>query len=318
MDQPLVSVIIPAYNSAKYLGEGIKSVLDQGYEELEVIVIDDGSSDGTRHVCEQFPNIFYRYQKNSGPANARNAGIGVAKGKYIAFLDADDVWTAGKLVKQVNLMERHPGVGLLSGDMRRFYTCEVLAPSMFSKNGFDLEFFGDAFYVADAYRKILLRGNYIPTGTVIVRKDCLDKVGSFDESLRYSEDVDMWLRIAMYYPLAYNKDVWLLRRDHDQNLTENTEAMYLGLIGVIKKQERLFGPEIKRRGINTSACLGNTYYQLAYLLFAQNELDKARKYFARSLMNGFESRALVYLLATFLGDKTIEEVRKLKSRFLVV
>ena len=115
MAKPLVSVIIPAYNSADFIDEALKSVFDQTYKDLEIIVVDDGSTDDTRAVLEKYGDrVNYHYQDNNGPASARNRGIKLARGKYIAFLDADDLWLPTKLEKQVALFKNRENLGFVT------------------------------------------------------------------------------------------------------------------------------------------------------------------------------------------------------------
>jgi glycosyltransferase involved in cell wall biosynthesis len=117
MKTPLVSVIVPTYNYAEFIGEAIKSVLDQTIQDFEILVIDDGSTDNTKEVVLSFGDkVRYFYQSQQGPAKARNKGIVESKGEYIAFLDADDVWLPSKLEKQVNLFRSNPKLGMVVTD----------------------------------------------------------------------------------------------------------------------------------------------------------------------------------------------------------
>jgi glycosyltransferase involved in cell wall biosynthesis len=312
--RPLVSVVISAYNCESYLAQTIDSIVRQNYRPLEIIVVDDGSTDGTRQVCQAYPEIIYHYQRNAGPSSARNTGIRLSKGKYIAFLDSDDLWPEGKLRLQVEMMEKHPDVGLLSGDMRRFSGSEVVVPSMFKNNGFDRNFFGDDFYAIDAYKKILIRGNYIPTGTVIVRRAGFGKVGYFDENLRHSEDVDVWLRFALHYKLAYSQEIWLLRRDHSSNLTRDSESMNLALIKVLRKHEKQYQSYWRQHGIKSDRLISEKYLNVGYMHLDKHRLSQARKYFKKSLSRNFQIKTFFHWCATFLAVPRGEKIRKLRKR----
>ena len=120
MSGPTVTVVIPSYNSAPWLPETLASVLAQNRVELEAIVVDDGSKDNTREVVAKFPDVRYLYQNNAGVAAARNTGIRAAQGKYIALLDSDDIWEPHKLRRQVEILDRYPGVGLVFSNYRPF------------------------------------------------------------------------------------------------------------------------------------------------------------------------------------------------------
>ena len=118
---PLVSVIMPAYNARPYIEQAIRSVLDQDYAQIELIVVDDGSNDGTPELAEQFGNrVKVLRQKNAGPAAARNRGFAASQGEFIAFLDADDVWLAGKASMQVRYLQNHSETGLVYGDFKHW------------------------------------------------------------------------------------------------------------------------------------------------------------------------------------------------------
>ena len=112
--EPLVSVIIPTYNSSQYIKEAIDSVLAQTYKNFEIIVIDDGSTDNTKEVLAPYLSVIkYIYKNNGGPASARNRGIKEANGEFVAFLDADDVWKPDRLARGVDILDQRPEVGLI-------------------------------------------------------------------------------------------------------------------------------------------------------------------------------------------------------------
>lgn len=192
----MVSVIVPTFNRGDLIGETLQSVLAQTYPSFEVVVIDDGSTDDTKRVVTAFRDARVRYywQGNSGlPACARNVGIRVARGRYIAFLDSDDLWLHEKLAIQIGYMEAQQECGFS-------FT-----------NG---EFFG----AGGRCRRInkiglvrrrsirqLLCGNFVPTLTAVVRRGCLMTVGGFNEDPRMKaiEDYELWLRLASVYGFAY-------------------------------------------------------------------------------------------------------------------
>ncbi len=313
--KPLISIIIPTYNVSRFIDQTLESIFDQDVTGYEIIVVDDGSTDSTQSVLETYKErISYYCQENRGPAAARNVGIKMAKGKYIAFQDGDDLWPKNKLRLQLELMESHPDVGLLSGDMQRFSGERVNVSSMFKKYGFDRNFFGDDFYVMDAYRKIYIHGNYIPTGSVILRRNCLEKVGDFDEGFRHSEDLDLWLRISMQYRLAYSNEIWLLRRDHEINLTTDTESMNMSLNKVLEKHEEQYASYMTKNDIDSNKVISEKLRNTGYLFLISFELRKARKCLIKSLFRGFQTRTFFYWLATFSGTAFIKTICRLRSR----
>jgi glycosyltransferase involved in cell wall biosynthesis len=312
--KPLISIIIPTYNVSRFIDQTLESIFDQEVTDYEIIVVDDGSTDATQSILKTYKNrISYCCQENRGPAAARNVGIKMAKGKYIAFQDGDDLWPNNKLKLQIDLMDSHPDVGLLSGDMQRFSGEHVNVSSMFKKYGFDRNFFGDDFYVVDAYKKIYIQGNYIPTGTVILRRNCLENVGYFDEGLRHSEDLDLWLRISLHYRLAYSREIWLLRRDHEINLTGDTESMNTSLIKVLEKHEEQYASYITHNDIDSNKVISEKFRNIGYLFLISFKLSKARECLIKSLFREFQIRTFLYWFATFLGVPFIKVVCRLRS-----
>ncbi len=303
MNSPLVSVIIPAFNAGGFISETLDSVFAQAYRPMEVIVVDDGSDDKTSKIVKNYQpdkqdRLVYIYQKNSGPSAARNAGIRKSNGKYITFLDADDLWPKGKLQKQVELMEGNKEVVLLFGNVKRFSEERGIAESMFIRRQITKDFFGDKFYVKDAYRKLLTR-NFIPTGTVIIRREYFQNGVIFDENLKLVEDWDLWLRIAMNDTMAYSTDVWELKRDHKKNVSHNNEAMQLAMIEVLKKHEQNFEPYLRKNSLNFKSHLCGGYFSLGVQYLESGQKQKAREAFLKSLHSGINIKSIFCLLSTF-------------------
>src|SRR5688500_4023597 len=225
----LASVIIPTYNRAHIVADTIRSVLEQTYRPLEVIVIDDGSSDDTRRIVEGFGTpVRYFHQPNAGVSAARNHGFRRARGEFIALLDSDDRWHPWKLARQVDVLRRHPEVGMVWTDMsavndkgevihraylRMFYgsyrfiriedICRRIDDSGAAPGPPENAAAAAPVYEGDIFSPMLL-GNLIHTSTVLLRRDRLKLVGGFDESLRFSgEDYEFHLRTCYYGPVAF-------------------------------------------------------------------------------------------------------------------
>ena len=182
---PLVSVVIPTHNRAELLSEAIASVLAQTYGEVEILIIDDGSQDGTRGAVEGFSDSRIRYFHNSvprGPAQARNVGLRNATGDFLAFLDDDDLWASDKLEQQLRAMSQRPAILFVSTDKMTF-------PER--NRGMELSLQRDM--VVD-YRKLLKRC-VINNSSVLMRREVIELVGYLDEDLYGVEDYDFWLRI---------------------------------------------------------------------------------------------------------------------------
>ena len=288
MSNPLVSIIIPAYNSEKYIAETLTSVLSQAYRPIEIIVVDDGSTDKTAKIlkgCQTDKtnesseiNLTYIYQQNSGPSKARNTGIKAAKGEYIAFLDADDLWTKTKLEKQVNYMTNNSDVSLVFGDMSVFDSKGIIIDSSFKKYGYPQ--CDEGRKVLNAFENLLER-NYISTGTVFLKKGCFNKAGYFDESIRHGEDYDLWLRVSLMYEIGCIPEVLRLKRMHDSNLSKSEESFYRSKIYILDKINRNYSKVIKKRGFNVRNCISKTIKELSYLYYLQKRYISAIKTFAQ-------------------------------------
>ncbi len=190
----LVSVIIPSYNSAAYLAEAIDSAFKQTFKNIEIIVIDDGSSDNTADIIKPYLNRIQYYKKqNAGPASARNVGLSHAKGDYVAFLDADDVWVPEKLEKQLKLIESNPAIGIVTcGEHQMDVNGKVFDSTRYIQYKDKNEFLNQ-----------MLIKNMVGGGSCcVVRRKCFDRIGLFDENLRGTEDWDMWMRLAEEYEVA--------------------------------------------------------------------------------------------------------------------
>lgn len=183
---PTVSIIIPAYNQSQFLGDAIRSALGQTWAELEVIVVDDGSTDETPAVCREFSDARFRYvrQPNRGLSAARNTGIREARGEFLSFLDSDDQFLPEKLEVLLAAFERDAALGLVAGQA-----------VLIDQRGRPL---GEVFDrpLPDDPTELLLV-NPLHVGSVLLRRDWQARVGLFDESLRSYEDWDMWLRLAL-------------------------------------------------------------------------------------------------------------------------
>jgi glycosyltransferase involved in cell wall biosynthesis len=179
MPEPLVSVVIPSYNCAAYLGAAIGSALSQSYRPIEILVVDDGSTDGTSSVVESFgEGVRYLRQEHAGVGAARNLGIRHAKGEFFALLDADDLWTEGKTELQMKLLSEHPEIEMVFGKMEEFYS-EDLTPG-------------------ERQRLRLREGQHpaLAASTLLIRRSSFLRAGEFMTSWRVGEFVDWYLKAA--------------------------------------------------------------------------------------------------------------------------
>lgn len=184
---PTVSVIVPAYNAAHTVDRALRSVLAQSYRDLELIVVDDGSRDDTaaRVAAMADPRVrLLRLERNGGESRAMNAGIAAARGRYIAFQDADDEWLPGKLQRQVDAIE---------ADDRISFVCTGLVHIYPDRRVVDIA----GFAPSDTLWKRLLAESLVAKPCVLARRDALQRAGPFDEALATGADQDMWIRLAL-------------------------------------------------------------------------------------------------------------------------
>ncbi len=213
-----VSVIIPVFNGEAFLGEAVESIRRQRPEPLEIIVIDDGSTDGTKDVAAGFgSNVRYVYQPNAGPPAARNAGLRLARGSVIGFLDADDIWTGDKLSLQVPMLAGNPRADVVAGYTKVVPLRERDAPG-------------------PEAGELMSPGFVLALGPALFRRSSFDRFGGFDERLRYDDDVDWFLRAKERgLQMLIHKHVVQLYRRHSGNLTNQRDLDTRSFIAVLRK-----------------------------------------------------------------------------------
>jgi glycosyltransferase involved in cell wall biosynthesis len=214
---PLISVVIATYNRAEYLPGTLRSVFAQTVRDLEVIVIDDGSTDSTQQVLADFGDrITYRYQSNKERGAARNHGLAIASGRYVAFLDSDDLWLPNKLEAELARLEANPSSGL--------------AYSRAAYIGEDGRYLGPMRGVAvegDVLPALVRVGNIVPFGAHLLHRERFEAVGGFreDRSLAGSEDWEAWVRFAFRYPFVHAPNLGLFYRIHKGGTVANPHHM---------------------------------------------------------------------------------------------
>lgn len=235
MSSPVVSVIIPCYNAERYIGATIASVLAQDQAGLEIIVVDDGSSDGSVDLLRrEFPQVRLEQQANAGVAAARNRGIALARGKWVAFVDADDIWLPGKLAAQFDGMAKVPGCRMSYTAWKVWTSADPLpTPSLLAaleNEAADLaQWQGASGWIYPE----LLADCVVWTSTVLAERALFDEVGVFDTSLRVGEDYDLWLRLSRVTPIHRVAQPYALYRQHPASITasmptDNYRAKVIG------------------------------------------------------------------------------------------
>ena len=224
----MVSIIIPVYNGEKFISKAIESALNQTYKPIEIIVVDDGSTDKTEEIVKQY-NVKYFYQDNSGPSTARNRGISIAKGEYIAFLDADDIYLPNKIERQILEFKKDNDLGVVYNSVRNIdendNLGDILSGEIVLENRED-------FYAYTLFRQI------IPCPpSIMVKKECFQEV-LYPTDLVNAEDYLFTLHLAKRFKFKYIDEVLYLYRRHEMNLTNNHSLQVENEINIIKSLEK--------------------------------------------------------------------------------
>jgi glycosyltransferase involved in cell wall biosynthesis len=269
---PLVSVVVITYNAADFVAHAIESVLQQSWTRLELIVVDDGSTDATASVVERFRDdrVSYVRQQNKGPNAARNEGIRRARGEFIAFLDCDDWWLPDKLLRQVARASQRETIGLIYSLATRVDSYGVP---------------GSQFHNVVEGRILdqLLRGQCISgsASSAMVTRRAIDAVGLFDESLHYAEDWEYWIRVASQFEVACVPavDVYLLNRpgSHGKNARKILEHSLQFIRGALNR----YAPG---RPWFHRAALAQLHYVASYNFWASGNIWPARRQLVRSIL----------------------------------
>lgn len=313
-----ISAIIPAYNSQDFILDAINSIKNQTHPVDEIIIIDDGSTDNTQQIVENIRGeIKYLKQKNQGPSAARNAGIKIAKGDWIAFLDADDQWTIDKIEKQLTVLSHSPELHLIAGDMQEIGIAnELITQSVLAKHSLLEQFQANqSLAINNALAKLVTK-NFIPTGTVLVKRTTLIEAGMFNSAIRFGEDLELWAKIAAKHPITCMPEILMLRRLHNQNATKCTVPMLADLVKVMQSISHYAKDALNRQNINEKKLVADAWGNLGYWHFVNEDYQQAKIAFWNALSTKLNKRALIYLVACLLPKGIIKEIRLIKDSLI--
>lgn len=252
-----VSIIMPTYNRANTISRAIKSIINQTYDDLELIIVDDGSVDNTKEVISEFDDkrIKYIYQKNSGACSARNAGIKISKGKYIAFLDSDDEWNINKLEKQIKFIEEK--------------NAKVVFCNYFYEKAGKIQVAINKLKKDYLINLDLLDKNYITTGALFIEKELIIKKGMFDEDMPRYQDWELVLRLSNDNKIYFQNECLLTLHYQKESISSSTSLSkkIIALEKIYSKNSKLY--ELDKKSYSHlcwsiglyNLCLGNLDYK---------------------------------------------------------
>lgn len=311
------AVIIPVYNGAQHLGSAIETVLNQTWRDVELIVVDDGSTDDTRVVAERYGDrLHYIYQDNGGPSKARNTGIKATDCDLIAFLDADDLWSSDKLAAQVEFIREHKDLEFVFCDAELIDETGLSFGSVWKQRGCYDKMMSEYHCLERPFATVMEMDCILPSA-VLLRRICLDRAGLFDESLGYTEhggveDKDLWLRIALTSKMGCVPRPLMKRLRHGYSHRQ-LENVCESVIFVVNRMEQLYPEKIVSDHIDTAQLLAPTYYQLGRCFLDQDKLSEARRAFWASVQLRVSRSALSFWAVTLTGLVTIRILRRLKK-----
>ncbi len=295
----LISVIIPAYNAEKTILATIKSVVLQSYQDIEIIVIDDGSTDNTVAIISALnePKIKLFSFENEGLPTARNRGIKHSSGELLSFLDADDIWTADKLEKQFNKLQGDQDIGVVYS-----WTRFIDEENQILYSGLGL----NEVLEGDIYPEMLKR-NFIRSGSnILMRKDLVNKAGYFDPALKSVEDWDYYIRLASLTKFSCVPEYQILYRKSEKSMTTNVEKMELFSILVV---DRAYKNAPQRYQHLKKVSLSNIYFYLSKQFLSYDPFDTSIGLVLRAFKK--LAKAIYYNPKIFLNQEFLKSTLKM-------
>ncbi len=320
MNKPSVSVVIPTFNRSSYLKEALESVFAQTYTDYEIIVVDDGSTDNTPEVINSYLGSirYIRWEKNKGPSAARNYGAKESRGTFIAFLDSDDLWEPQALEKAIPVFESNSEIGLVAFTMRFLNANDSLEAPMQSIDE------RMPYYLFST--ESLLHKDWGKVGMPVIRRECIERVGGFDETLLIGEDIELWLRISLYYKAALLHEPLYVYRMHERKLTGNTLLLRYYTLQTVKKFISSHPAFAKQHSWSVKRALSGRYAHLAKHLLLhpedipQSPISLRKAIFSAIRYHPYRLKGYRYAFFAILGSKAYirwHQLRKtLRRRFI--
>ncbi len=325
MALPQLSVVVCTYNRASFLPACLGSLRAAGVQQLEIVVVDDGSTDDTRTVIDSLsgPDLRYVHQTNKGLSTARNTGIRATSGRTIAYLDSDDLWLPGVAPRMIDFLDRHPDVGIVfaeakvGNDIEGFTSwSEWAGRDEFQKLKHDQR---DGFRVYDraAFHQLLIRRNIVFTGAVFQRREALDEAGWFNPRLNAAGDWELYLRLAARRVFAFCPDPLAIYTQHPAQMTSSWDKMALEFCDT-RREHLASGVPLGPREIKLlKEKLRDELFYYSYLAYDREDYREANKRFAQLLREcGTDPKALLYWGLTCLPRPLTRAVRSVWGLFV--
>lgn len=302
--KPEVSVVISPYNAAVWIAETLDSVLAQTFSNIEIIVVDGGSTDRTVEIVSRYGSpVRLMADGRCSKSVGKNKGVSASQGNYVAFVDADDLWLPQKLELQLQLLRERADLGWAYADVYLFEDNRLNNLATFGKS--------TRLYAGDILPRLLLN-DFIPSPTPLIRRWVLDSVGYFDETLlrHQPEDWDLWLRLAAYSPVGLVNQPLARYRLHSESLMAREDPQ-LALDGQITIVERALARDPKRLGPLKNRAIANRYVQAGRSMAGQGNTRDAREMFARAIQYcPGQWQTYIFLITTLFGQKMIARLVK--------
>lgn len=290
-----VTVIMAVFNGQNFLGEAIKSILNQSLYDWELICVDDGSTDNSKSIIEEYDDerIRYFYQQNSGsPAKGRNLAISKAKGEFISFIDQDDIYHPESLSKRVEYLENNSNLDMVYSD------CLVISENGDHVSDSIINYTQKKPYSGDIFSKLFM-GIFIPIQGVMLRKTILDDVGVFDETLVGTDDYHLWLRITYDHEIGFLKDSLASWREHSRSLSKRQitmdESFYYCLDSILKLFPNVYS-KIDKKVAKRRVC--SFAFDVAYAYFCNKKYRESELWFLNVLKYEFNLKIFTFFLVS--------------------
>lgn len=300
----MVSIIIRTYNRKDYLIQALNSVRQQTYRDYEIIVVDDGSTDGTIDLIESIGEIKLIKQNRDGYIKALNRGLQEASGEHIAILDDDDLWDNAFLDRCLSVFNEYPDISVVCCDYRYFYD-----------NNIDKLFKAENKHRTDDVLGSLIHANFIPIDSALTIKKSFEQVGMFNEELTSHDDWDMWLRMAIAgFKFKFIPEPLIKIRKHGHSMTANKRNMFAGALCVLEKYKESIPSQYNKKMHLSLNRLSNI---LAVVIISEGKRNEGVNRLFKSINRG-NYRGILYLFAaSLLPSVAINKFIKLYSKFLL-